>query len=106
VGATYCVVDTLTRATHYWYFKSKDDIIIAILDAVFAREMAGVCSLPEATGPVRERLLQFVGLIVAEIKGMKVLLPILYAFYALTFCNKTVRTALRHYLDAYIAALV
>jgi AcrR family transcriptional regulator len=95
----------LSKGALYWYFKSKDDIIIAILDAIFARELAGVRALPDAPGTARERLLQLVGLIVAEIKAMKVLLPIFYEFYSLAFRNKTVQTALRHYLEAYMAAL-
>jgi AcrR family transcriptional regulator len=96
----------LSKGALYWYFKGKDDIIIAILDAIFARELAGARSLPDTPGTAQERLLQFLRLTVAEIRSMKVLLPIFYEFYSLAFRNKTVQKALRNYFDAYLAAIV
>jgi AcrR family transcriptional regulator len=95
----------LSKGALYWYFKSKDDIIIAILDAIFDRELAGARALVDAPGTAHERLLQLIRLTVREIKGMKVFLPIAYEFYALAFRNKTVQKALRSYFDAYLTAL-
>jgi AcrR family transcriptional regulator len=96
----------LSKGALYWYFKSKDDIIIAILDAIFARELAGARALPDAPGTAQERLLQFIRLTVDEIQGMKVLLPIAYEFYSLAFRNKAVQKTLSNYFASYLSALV
>jgi len=85
----------LSKGALYWYYKSKDDIIAAILDSLFARELGTLQNLLEAEGTVYERLLTFVGHTAAELKAMTHLAPILYEFYALAFRNPTVRAALQ-----------
>src|SRR5690242_11290187 len=71
----------LSKGALYWYFKSKDDIIVAILESLFTREMSALEALLEAKGPVYERLLGFVAHTAAELKTMAHLTPILYEFY-------------------------
>ena len=85
----------LSKGAIYWYFKSKDEIIAAILESVFNREIIELKGLLEADGPVVARLLRFVRHAAAEIKAMTHLSPILYEFYALAFRDKAVRKALQ-----------
>jgi AcrR family transcriptional regulator len=85
----------LSKGALYWYFKSKDEIIAAILDKLFDRELVALEGLLEADGPVRERLLGFVRHAAAELKAMTHLRPILYEFYGLAFRDRKVRQALR-----------
>jgi len=92
----------LSKGAIYWYFKSKDEIIAAILESVFNREIVELKGLLEADGPVYARLLGFVRHTAAEIKAMTHLSPILYEFYALAFRDKAVRKALQVDLRRYL----
>lgn len=92
----------LSKGALYWYFKSKDEIITAILESLFNREMTELQGLLEIEGPVSERLLEFTRHTAAEIKMMTHLAPILYEFYALAFRNKAVRKALQADLRRYL----
>jgi len=95
----------LSKGALYWYFKSKDQIITAILDRLFAPELAGLQALVTADGSARERLLQFAAMTAREMKHMLRVAPLTYEFYALAFRDKNVRKALRRYLRAYHAHL-
>jgi len=92
----------LSKGAIYWYFKGKDEIIAAILESVFNREIVELQGLLESDGPVYDRLLTFVRHTAAEIKAMTHLRPILYEFYALAFRNKAVRKALQIDLRRYL----
>src|SRR2546429_6156000 len=48
----------LSKGTLYWYFKSKEDIINAILHSLFTGELANLENLLEVKGTASERLLQ------------------------------------------------
>src|SRR5512146_228538 len=61
----------LSKGALYWYYKSKDQIIGAIVDYFFNLELADIRALPDAPGSARERLRQFTQLTLAEIKHMK-----------------------------------
>ncbi len=92
----------LSKGALYWYFKSKDDIIAAILDSLFTREISTLQALLEGSGPVSERLLTLVVHTASELKAMTHLTPILYEFYALAFRNPAVRKALQVDFQRYL----
>lgn len=92
----------LSKGALYWYFKSKDDIIMAILKNLFERELSGIKALQAKEGRADALLDEFTQLTIQELKQMTRLLPISYEFYALAFRNKTVREAMRAYLHTYI----
>jgi AcrR family transcriptional regulator len=95
----------LSKGALYWYYKSKDEIIGAILEYFFKREFADLRGLLDAPGSAREHLHRVIESTIAEIKRMKPLLPIFYEFYALALRNKTVRKALQQYFSEYLAIL-
>jgi AcrR family transcriptional regulator len=92
----------LSKGALYWYFKSKDEIIAAILDSVFTREITQLQALLAAEGPVYDRLLRFVQHTAADLKAMTHLAPIVYEFYALAFRNEAVRKVLQNDLRRYV----
>ena len=96
----------LSKGALYWYFKSKDDIIQAILDNIFERELAHLRSLQTASGPASQRLLEFTHRAVQDLKKMIRLMPITYEFYALAFRQKAVRQAIQGYFRSYLNILV
>ncbi|MGE5139027.1 MAG: TetR/AcrR family transcriptional regulator [Rudaea sp.] len=95
----------LSKGALYWYFKSKDEIVGAIVDYFFNLELAGIRALPEAPGSARERLRQLTQLTIAEVRRVRPVIPVVYEFYSLAFRNKGVQKVLRRYLSAYLEIL-
>jgi AcrR family transcriptional regulator len=89
----------LSKGALYWYFKSKDDIIAAIMDHFIEREIEGLEAALKLDTPASERLLQLSDMLVEEMRGMTELMPILYEFYAVASRKKEVRKALMRYFQ-------
>ncbi|MEJ2596888.1 MAG: TetR/AcrR family transcriptional regulator [Anaerolineales bacterium] len=97
----------LSKGTLYWYFKSKYDIIITILDRIFldifdkldSQQKDGHLSASEA-------LWQFTEDAIQDYKKMLSLMPVAYEFLALAFRNKVVQKALKQYMEHYMEVLV
>ena len=96
----------LSKGALYWYFKSKDAIITAILTNIFEREIADLQPIIFDQGSASERIMRFTRQSIQDIQGMMRLLPITYEFYALAFRNKKVRQTLRKYLRSYMEILL
>ena len=97
----------LSKGTLYWYFKSKYDIIINILDRIFqhafeqfdSQQKVGEMSASEALWQFSEEAIQ-------DYKKMLNLMPVAYEFLALAFRNKVVQKVLKRYFDRYMEILV
>jgi len=96
----------LSKGTLYNYFKSKDDLIIAILDRIFQRELRVFDETDFSNMNATETINLFVDTIAKDIKLMLRLMPIAYEFLALAFRNKTVQKALKVYVNRYMNILV
>jgi AcrR family transcriptional regulator len=96
----------LSKGTLYNYFKSKDDLIIAILDRIFQREFRAFDEMDSSTMSSTEIINIFVDTVAKDIKLMLRLMPIAYEFLALAFRNKTVQKALKIYVNRYMDILV
>jgi len=96
----------LSKGTLYWYFKGKDEIIIAILDNMFAAEL-GILHLPsDPELSASQRIEAYIQRTRDDVTDMLRLLPLTYEFYALAFRNQAIREMLTQYLNAYMQALV
>jgi len=96
----------LSKGTLYNYFKSKDDLIIAILDRIFQREFKAFDEMDYSKMSSTEIVNRFVDTVAKDIKLMLRLMPIAYEFLALAFRNKTVQKALKVYVNRYMDILV
>ena len=96
----------LSKGTLYLYFKSKDDLIIAILDRIFQREFKVFDEMDLSTISATEAINTFIDTVSKDIKIMLRLMPIAYEFLALAFRNKTVQKALKVYVNRYMDILV
>ena len=96
----------LSKGTLYNYFKSKDDLIIAILDRIFQREFRAFEQNDLSTKGATETIDLFVDTVAKDIKLMLRLMPVAYEFLALAFRNKTVQKALKVYVNRYMDILV
>ena len=96
----------LSKGTLYLYYKSKDDLIIAILDRIFQREFRAFENLDLATINASEAIWDFVETTAKDIKMMMRLLPITYEFMGLAFRNKFVQKTFKTYLNHYLDILI
>ncbi|MFZ5909160.1 MAG: TetR/AcrR family transcriptional regulator [Chloroflexota bacterium] len=96
----------LSKGTLYLYFKSKDDLIVAILDRLFQREFKTFEKLDLASVSATDAIRVFVETTAKDIKIMIRLLPITYEFMGLAFRNKFVQKAFKTYFNRYMDILV
>jgi len=96
----------LSKGTLYLYFKSKDDLIIAILDRVFQREFRQLENLKESGTSSSDAIWKLTDLVTKDIIDILRLIPILYGFLALAFRNKYVQRALKEYENRYLNILI
>jgi len=96
----------LSKGTLYLYFKSKDDLIIAILDRMFQREFKQLENLNQDGLSATNAIWKLTDLITKDILGLIRLIPIVYEFLALAFRNKYVQLALKKYINRYLDILI
>jgi AcrR family transcriptional regulator len=87
----------LSKGTLYWYFKSKEDIINAILRRLFTGELEYLENLLDAEGTVSERLIQLTSDRVTGMKRMSNLVPIIFEFYAVAVHQQWVQQFIGEY---------
>jgi len=96
----------LSKGTLYLYYKSKDDLIIAILDRIFQREFRVFENLDLTSMSATEAIWTFTETTSKDVKMMMRLLPITYEFMGLAFRNKFVQKAFKTYLNHYLDILI
>ncbi len=79
----------LSKGTLYWYFKSKDRLIGALMKRFFAQELGKIRELQKGRGSVRERLLRYSREVESVVKRMPRALTL--EFYAIAVRQKSVR---------------
>jgi AcrR family transcriptional regulator len=96
----------LSKGTLYWYFKSKDDILIGIFDRMFQREIEDLRTISKIAGSASDRLRHFTERAIIDFKRMLRLKPITYEFMSLAFRRKFVQEAFKRYINIYMDILV
>ena len=96
----------LSKGTLYWYFKSKEEIITAISERLFATDIKSVESLLEAQGTVSERLQQLIRDRVQGLQEMSDVVAILFEFYAVALHQDGVRQCIQTYFQNFHELLV
>ena len=90
----------------YWYYKSKEEVILDLMDSITNTDLDDLHALLDAPGPVVERLKGYVR---ASVPPTEKLSPLFYDFYSLGGRDPRVRARLQEYFHAYrqvIAALL
>jgi len=96
----------LSKGALYWYFNSKDEIIITILDSLFQREMEDLRALQSSEQPASQQLLEFAQRTMDDVVQMEALMPIAYEFIALSFRREEVAESLQEYFNSYLEILI
>lgn len=91
----------LSKGTLYLYYKSKDELIGALLRSIFdwgMRDLKGALASERSAG---ERLLKLGELMSGEIEKFSVLLPVWFEFYAVAARDEGVRRFMKSYFEEY-----
>ena len=93
----------LSKGALYLYYKSKDAIIAALLQHLFAQEFKQLQALveSESKGPVVEQLLILTRQLASMMQWVGKLMPIAFEFYAIAGRDKAVRQFLKEYFTDY-----
>ena len=86
----------------YWYYKGKEEIIIAIMEQLIDKDVKDLRALLEAEGTVRSRLETYIGL---SIEAAQDYIPITYELYSLAHRNAKVKNHIRAFLQTYLGVL-
>jgi AcrR family transcriptional regulator len=96
----------LSKGGLYWHFKSKDDILAALLEQFFNQELAALEQLARASGSAGARLRQIGEQAANAILQMEPVLPVVLEFYALAARQAQVRAQIQGYYQRYQRRLV
>ena len=95
----------LSKGTLYWYFRSKDDIITAILDRMLKREARQLHSMLDDERSVRDKLTEFMDSTIEDLERLRPLMPILIEFWGLQLRHKTIRQGIGKYYQQFFDTL-
>jgi AcrR family transcriptional regulator len=95
----------LSKGLLYWYFKSKEEIIIAIADLLFSGEFRRMEQLSAEGLTAHASLDSFLDIFIDDLRGMLKVAPVIYEFYALAFRNTVVRRVMQKYLRRFLAIM-
>jgi AcrR family transcriptional regulator len=93
----------VSKGLLYWYFKSKDEIIVAIAERMFSREMSALTALAAQEGSAAEQLRACVDLMVFDVARLKPLLPLLYEFFSMILREKATQEIMRTMIQQFFA---
>jgi len=96
----------LSKGTLYWYFKSKDDIIIGIFDRIFQKESIDLQRLITSEKPSSERIFEYTERVIIDFQRILKFAPIAFEFLSLAFRSKYLQKAFKHYLAVHLDVLI
>ena len=92
----------LSKGALYWYFDSKDAIIVSILDQIFDYETAHVREILEIEDSAKAKLEVFVDTTIKDLEKMKPMMPIFFDFWSLSVRKKTIKLAIKRYYQNFL----
>ena len=95
----------LSKGALYWYFDSKDAIIINLLDRVFDWETANLQAILEHQDSAAHKLTAFVEVTIQDLNKIRPLMPILIDFWSLSLRKKTINQAIKRYYQRFLDIL-
>lgn len=95
----------VSKGLLYWYFKSKEEIIVAITERLFAREMGLMNDLATQEGPALQQLHDIVSLMIYDLEKIRPLLPLVYEFFAMMIRQKTAHIVARNMFGQFSSGL-
>ena len=93
----------LSKGTLYWYFKSKDDIIIGIFDRIFSKEINDLKILVSSEKSSSERIFEYTDRVIVDILRLLRFAPIAFELLSLAFRTKYFQKYFKRYLATHMA---
>jgi TetR/AcrR family fatty acid metabolism transcriptional regulator len=91
----------LSKGALYWYFESKDAIIVGILDQIFDYETGNIRELLKHEDSAKRKLEMFVDTTIEDLEKMKLLMPIFFDFWSLSVRKKAIKRAIKRYYQSF-----
>lgn len=91
----------LSKGTLYWYFKSKEELVAALMRRLFMEDLAALHTSIATEGTVRARLRQHIGSLAALMLALRPSLPVIYEFYAASTRSPELGAVFAEYFAAY-----
>lgn len=95
----------LSKGALYWYFESKDALILSLLEKVFEPELHDLRSLLNNDQSGQERLLTYAERAADDIIKMLKWMPLTYEFLVLAFRRETIKTLISNFYIKNMALL-
>lgn len=91
----------LSKGALYWYFKSKEDIINALMHRFFDQDLESLAKLLENETSASEKLLTYIHHLVSVFEETQSLIPLIYEYYSSATRVETIREFFQTYFKAY-----
>ncbi|NOZ51454.1 MAG: TetR/AcrR family transcriptional regulator [Chloroflexi bacterium] len=95
----------VSKGSLYWHFKSKDDIISAVLYRLFQGGLGELRQIKAMDIPADEKLQRVVQRLAIDVQAMQRWQPLMAEFYAVAMRHGSVQQYLRRYYREYIELL-
>jgi len=95
----------LSKGALYWYFKSKDEIILALIGRVFQPDLLQLEALTTSKVSAVEGIRRFTDGAIRDLRDRMRRMPVAYEYLALAFRSRPVQRALKGYLGHYLDTL-
>ena len=96
----------LSKGSLYWYFDSKDSIILNLLEKFFEPELKDLRELLTDSRSAEDRLEIYVDRVSADMVTMLKWMPLVHDFIALAFRKEQVRKAISRYYQMHLEILL
>lgn len=91
----------LSKGALYWYFKSKEDIILALMHRFFTQDVENLNQLIDTSLSARDALLQYARLFGEQTVQMESLTPLVYDYYASAMRDPEKQKFFQNYFHQY-----
>jgi AcrR family transcriptional regulator len=96
----------LSKGALYWYFNSKDDIVLGIFERIFSRETEDLEGLISSEYTASDQLLEYTDRVIKDVNRLLRFAPLAYEFLSLAFRHKFFQTAFKRYLRDHMDILI
>ena len=102
------IADTsgLSKGSLYWYFDSKDSIILNLLEKFFEPELKDLRALLTDSRSAEDRLEIYIDRVSDDMVAMLKWMPLIHDFIALAFRKEPVRKAISSYYQRHLEILL
>lgn len=91
----------LSKGAIYWYFKSKDELIMELMNTFFSTGMDEFKEILDSPAPASVQIGGFLDLVVSEMKKMMHIRPVIQELYVLALRDRTVKKITKKEFETY-----